>query len=154
MDLEAEAKKRQERLAALRALKATKSINKVQNDVNPQSNIEKAHNGEVLDVATSESESADKRDPATVEEYAVQVLQEVSEAEGARGEELDLQDLAPKKPNWDLKRDMELKMAKLDRKTQSCIAELIRARLQAEGDISQVSGAADAARGTGVLGGE
>ncbi|KAI9000233.1 mRNA splicing factor [Gaertneriomyces semiglobifer] len=154
MDLEAEAKKRQERLAALRALKASKSNGNTQSDVNSQSNIEKAHNAEVPDVVASESESAEKRDPATVEECAVQVLQEVNEAEGARGEELDLQDLAPKKSNWDLKRDMELKMAKLDRKTQSCIAELIRARLQAEGDISQVSGAADAARGTGVFGAE
>ena len=37
----------------------------------------------------------------------------------------DLFNLAPKKPNWDLKRDVEKKLAKLEKKTQSSIAELI-----------------------------
>jgi coiled-coil domain-containing protein 12 len=34
--------------------------------------------------------------------------------------------IAPKRPNWDLKRDMEKKLAKLDRKTQQAINTLIR----------------------------
>lgn len=40
--------------------------------------------------------------------------------------------MAPKKPNWDLKRDVEKKLEKLDRKTQRAIYEIIRKRL--EGD--------------------
>lgn len=33
--------------------------------------------------------------------------------------------LAPKKPNWDLKRDVEKKLEKLEKKTQHAIYELI-----------------------------
>lgn len=38
----------------------------------------------------------------------------------------DLLNIAPKKPNWDLKRELERKMAKLERKTQEAIHTLIR----------------------------
>lgn len=40
--------------------------------------------------------------------------------------------LAPRKPDWDLKRDIEKRMAKLERRTQRSIAELIRERLKGE----------------------
>lgn len=45
-------------------------------------------------------------------------------------EEIDLGNLAPRKPDWDLKRDIEKKLEKLDRRTQRAIAELIRERLK------------------------
>lgn len=38
----------------------------------------------------------------------------------------DLFNIAPKRPNWDLKRDMEKKLAKLERKTAESIHTLIR----------------------------
>lgn len=44
-------------------------------------------------------------------------------------EDLDLSDLAPKKPNWDLKRDLEKKLEELTPKTQAAMAELIRTLL-------------------------
>ena len=34
--------------------------------------------------------------------------------------------IAPKRPNWDLKREMEKKLAKLERRTQEAIHTLIR----------------------------
>jgi coiled-coil domain-containing protein 12 len=34
--------------------------------------------------------------------------------------------LAPKKPNWDLKRDVAKKLEKLEKKTQSAILALIK----------------------------
>jgi len=37
--------------------------------------------------------------------------------------------LAPKKPNWDLKRDVAKKLEKLDRRTQRAIAELLSTSL-------------------------
>ena len=37
----------------------------------------------------------------------------------------DLTTLAPKKPDWDLKRDNEKRLEKLERRTQKAIAELI-----------------------------
>jgi len=37
----------------------------------------------------------------------------------------DLVNLAPRKPDWDLKRDVAKKLEKLERRTQRAIAELI-----------------------------
>ena len=39
----------------------------------------------------------------------------------------DLFNIAPKRPNWDLKRELDKKLAKLERKTQESIHTLIRA---------------------------
>ncbi|KAL0271146.1 UNVERIFIED_CONTAM: hypothetical protein PYX00_008336 [Menopon gallinae] len=47
-------------------------------------------------------------------------------------EELDISNLAPRKPDWDLKRDVAKKLEKLERLTQRAIAELIRERLKKE----------------------
>lgn len=44
--------------------------------------------------------------------------------------EIDIQNLAPRKPDWDLKRDVSKKLDILERRTQRAIAELIRDRLQ------------------------
>ena len=38
----------------------------------------------------------------------------------------DLEKLAPRKPDWDLKRDVSKKLEKLESRTQRAIAELIR----------------------------
>nr|CAD7412229.1 unnamed protein product [Timema poppensis] len=45
-------------------------------------------------------------------------------------EELDITNLAPRKPDWDLKRDVAKKLERLERRTQKAIAELIRDRLK------------------------
>ncbi|TPP59405.1 Coiled-coil domain-containing protein 12 [Fasciola gigantica] len=45
-------------------------------------------------------------------------------------EEVNLMNLAPRKPDWDLKRGVEKKLQKLERRTQRAIAELIRERLR------------------------
>lgn len=45
-------------------------------------------------------------------------------------DEIDIQNLAPRKPDWDLKRDVSKKLNILERRTQRAIAELIRDRLQ------------------------
>ncbi|XP_038078219.1 coiled-coil domain-containing protein 12-like [Patiria miniata] len=47
-------------------------------------------------------------------------------------EEVDLVNLAPRKPDWDLKRDIAPKLEKLERRTQRAIAELIRERIQSD----------------------
>jgi coiled-coil domain-containing protein 12 len=45
--------------------------------------------------------------------------------------------VAPKKPNWDLRRDIAKKLAKLERRTQQAMIQIMkdqeRARLEAEG---------------------
>jgi len=44
--------------------------------------------------------------------------------------------LAPRKPDWDLKRDVAGKLEKLERRTQKAIAELIRDRLKEENSLA------------------
>ena len=46
--------------------------------------------------------------------------------------------MAPKKPNWDLKRDVEKKLEKLERRTQRAIYEIIRQRLENDKDANLV----------------
>ena len=50
-----------------------------------------------------------------------------------------LVNVAPKKPNWDLRRDVEKKLAKLERRTQRALIQIMQAeqaaKLQAEGGI-------------------
>ena len=41
--------------------------------------------------------------------------------------------LVPKKRNWDLKRDMAPRLARLDRRTQAAVVELLRQRAQGAG---------------------
>lgn len=45
-------------------------------------------------------------------------------------DEIDLQNLAPRKPDWDLKRDVAKKIEILERRTQRAIAQIIRERLR------------------------
>ena len=49
--------------------------------------------------------------------------------EAAAEEGIDLFKLQPKKPNWDLKRDLDEKMKILDIRTQNAIARLVRERI-------------------------
>lgn len=60
-------------------------------------------------------------------------------------EEVDLANLAPRKPDWDLKRDVAKKLEKLEKRTQRAIAELIRERLKGQED--SLASAVDASTG-------
>jgi coiled-coil domain-containing protein 12 len=51
----------------------------------------------------------------------------------------DISNLAPRKPDWDLKRDVAKKLEKLQRRTQKAIAELIIERLKKEQDLAAIS---------------
>ena len=53
-------------------------------------------------------------------------------------ENIDFSDLAPKKPDWDLKRAIEGKLRKLERRTEKAISKLVQERLRLEeGDCEQ-----------------
>jgi coiled-coil domain-containing protein 12 len=66
----------------------------------------------------------------------------IAEDEQKRSQELDVFNIAPKRPNWDLKREMEKKLSKLDRKTQEAIHTLIRQRLATQqGESDDIVGA-------------
>lgn len=61
----------------------------------------------------------------------------------------DFTNLAPKKPDWDLKRDIGPKLEKLEKRTQKAIAELIRERLKEEDLANAVAAGASAALAEG-----
>jgi len=66
----------------------------------------------------------------------------IVEDEQRKAEDLDLLNIAPKRINWDLKREMERKAAKLERHTQEAIYKLIRQRLAAQkGETDDLVGA-------------
>ena len=44
--------------------------------------------------------------------------------------------MAPKRPDWDLKRAFEPRLERLKKKTERAIAELIRERLKASNDLA------------------
>ncbi|XP_018568656.1 coiled-coil domain-containing protein 12 [Anoplophora glabripennis] len=54
-------------------------------------------------------------------------------------DQLDVTSLAPRKPDWDLKRDVAKKLAKLERQTQKAIAELIRERLKERSEMEDLA---------------
>jgi coiled-coil domain-containing protein 12 len=79
-------------------------------------------------------EAPPKLDPEkqTLEEQAAEVEQEVKRkaAEDAQNDKgIDLFKLQPKKPNWDLKRDLDKKLEVLNVRTDNAIARLTRERI-------------------------
>lgn len=79
-------------------------------------------------------ESAPGNDVETVEKQANRIAAtakeqaERDEAENEKG--IDLFKLQPKKPNWDLKRELAEKMKVVDVRTQNAIARLVRERIE------------------------
>ncbi|KAG9226204.1 hypothetical protein CCMSSC00406_0005115 [Pleurotus cornucopiae] len=66
----------------------------------------------------------------------------IAEDEQRRAQELDVFNIAPKRANWDLKREMDKKVARLERRTQEAIHTLIRQRLAAQnGESDDLVGA-------------
>ena len=52
---------------------------------------------------------------------------------------MDLLKLAPRKPDWDLKRDIKGKLEKLERRTKRALAEMIRERLKESAKADDLS---------------
>ncbi|KIV77723.1 hypothetical protein PV11_09505 [Exophiala sideris] len=79
-------------------------------------------------------ESVSIDDAETLEQQAKRIAAEAAEqaakdeVEAEKG--IDLFKLQPKKPNWDLKRDLAEKMKILDVRTQNAIARLVRERIE------------------------
>ncbi|XP_054245923.1 coiled-coil domain-containing protein 12 [Indicator indicator] len=136
--LEEEARKRRERLRALRqrTLQNQDSGEPENKKLREDEEEETVKHKEIkLRNYDPEDEELKKRKvpqakPASVEEKVKDQL------EAAKPEpiidEVDLANLAPRKPDWDLKRDVAKKLEKLEKRTQRAIAELIRERLKGQ----------------------
>lgn len=106
--MEEEALKRKQRLAALRNSVA---------------------NGQ----GTTESEHNENDVPKfkTIEDEAKEIAEEIKEkVDQLVPEEVDITSLIPKKVDWDLKRNIEAKMEKLERITEKKINELIKMKIR------------------------
>ncbi|XP_061852237.1 coiled-coil domain-containing protein 12 isoform X2 [Colius striatus] len=136
--LEEEAKRRRERLRALRQRTLqdkdsgepeSKHLREDEEEENDKHKELKLRNYEPEDEELKKRKMPQAR-PAPVEEMVKDQL------EAARPEplidEVDLANLAPRKPDWDLKRDVAKKLEKLEKRTQRAIAELIRERLKGQ----------------------
>jgi coiled-coil domain-containing protein 12 len=71
----------------------------------------------------------------TLEEQAADVEEETRRqaAVDSQDKGIDLFKIQPKKPNWDLKRELNKKLEVLNVRTENAIARLVRERLQAGG---------------------
>ncbi|GAA5903792.1 CCDC12/cwf18 family protein [Sporobolomyces salmoneus] len=133
MSLQAAADARKEKLAALKKRKtlhdsgdsapAQSSADKPEvfkfRNFDPETGLARKH------ARTEEEETVEKQTDGLADQV-------IAQDEQARAQELDLTNIQPKKANWDLKRDLERKLAKLKPKTELAISQLIRKRLQAQ----------------------
>lgn len=96
-------------------------------------------------------ENAPVEGQATIESQAKRLAEEtkrLQEEEDKADKPLDLFKLQPKKPNWDLKRDLERKLEVLNVRTDNAIARLVRDRIQKAQTEARAAG--DAADGENV----
>ena len=66
---------------------------------------------------------------------------------------LDLWRLRPKKPDWDLKRDLEAKLARVNVRTDNAVARLVRRRVLEQQDRAKKAHGQDAGAGEAGAGG-
>ena len=78
-------------------------------------------------------------------EAIVEVVKAQQAEEEVAENPIDLFNLQPKKPNWDLKRDVEKKLERLKPRTKAAIAKLVRERINNE----KAKSAAEGREGTG-----
>ncbi|KAL8927773.1 MAG: hypothetical protein Q9208_002189 [Pyrenodesmia sp. 3 TL-2023] len=150
--LDAAATERKARLAKLKSLKRKQPDTPIDESVAPASTGVLAHphhtpspppitttllSGRNYDSTTRGPklgfESAPTENIETLEDRAERIAQETRAQEAKEAKEdkpIDLFKLQPKKPNWDLKRDVARKMAILNVRTDNAIARLVRERIE------------------------
>ncbi|KAJ8461863.1 hypothetical protein ONZ45_g18143 [Pleurotus djamor] len=119
MSLAEASEERKARLLALRRRKAGED-----SDNQP---VLKGRNFDPVSRSVRKHQSDDDVNMEDTIEQNVQGLAEkiVNEDEERRAQELDVFNIAPKRANWDLKREMDKKLARLERRTQESIHTLI-----------------------------
>ncbi|TNY21614.1 cwf18 pre-mRNA splicing factor-domain-containing protein [Rhodotorula diobovata] len=137
MSLQEAAEARKAKLAALKKRKAAAlsgSESQDQGTAADEANDTEAFKFRNYDPETGKARKHARTDEADTVEKQVEGLadQAIAQDEAHRAQELDLTNIQPKKPNWDLKRDLDRKLSKLRPKTDMAISQLIRKRLQAQ----------------------
>lgn len=147
ISLDAAATERKARLAKLASLKRKRpgtdaaSEQQIPEENAPRDDTSIAEqyvSGRNYDVATRGPKLGFEQEPSAQQETVEQEAARISaaaaeqaakdEADAEKG--IDLFKLQPKKPNWDLKRDLAERMRVVDVRTQNAIARLVRERIQ------------------------
>lgn len=153
------AEDRKARLAALKSLKRKQPSDPTEADDNTLTSEDPAQSPDVssiilsgrnYDATTRAPKLGFESDPSAQENTLERKAQELAAATKKQAEEeaaaqdkpLDLFKLQPKKPNWDLKRDLDRKLDILNVRTDNAIAKLVRQRIAAA--------QAEKRKGTGV----
>ena len=82
--------------------------------------------------------SSSSRSKAALESALMEAKDEASRANARAGGSIvtpgvpNVNSMAPKKINWDLKRDIQSKLSKLEKRTQKAIVEMLKERLEKE----------------------
>lgn len=93
-------------------------------------------------------------DDVTLEKQAEQIeaeIRQTAEEEAKDDKGIDLFKLQPKKPNWDLKRELSKKLEILNVRTDNAIARLVRERLASKKGGSAQGASTSATGGEGAL---
>ena len=153
--LDAASVDRKARLAKLASLKRKQPDTETQSDIieggadtpaAAQSKTDVYLSGRNFDVNTRGPklgfENAPSAGQITLEDRAGLIASKAAEQakldEEAAEKGIDLFKLQPKKPNWDLKRDLDEKMKILNVRTQNAIARLVRERIQKAKEEAQL----------------
>lgn len=102
-------------------------------------------------------EAAPTENAETLEDRAERIERETREKEAREEQQekpIDLFKLQPKKPNWDLKRDVARKMEVLNRRTDNAIARLVRERIEGAKKKNNPDSAKDDGQELGMKGEE
>ncbi|GAA5896295.1 hypothetical protein JCM8208_001839 [Rhodotorula glutinis] len=134
MSLQEAADARKQKLAALKKRKAAALTGQRDPADADDTNDAEGFKFRNYDPDTGKARKHARTDEADTVEKQVEGLadQAIAQDELQRAQELDLTNIQPKKPNWDLKRDFDRKLTKLKPKTDLAISQLIRKRLQAQ----------------------
>ncbi|KAI9811613.1 MAG: hypothetical protein M1827_005362 [Pycnora praestabilis] len=163
--LDAAANERKARLAKLKSLKRKQPEPSMDDDGEPINGTAKSPSPDVTthflsgrnyDSTTRGPklgfESAPTENQDTLEDQATAIATDTkarADAEEKADRPIDLFKLQPKKPNWDLKRDVERKLGRLNVRTENAIARLVRERIQA---AQKQAGGGDDGVGVGIEG--
>lgn len=130
--LEEQALKRKERLRALREKKTTG--NNTAEEASPHESLPKpVFRSYKPEDDTLKAAALPEASPISIEE---EIKDRIAAPEHLV-KEVDLSSLAPRKPDWDLKRDVSKKLEKLEKRTKRAVAELIRERLREASETGQ-----------------
>ncbi|KAJ1666122.1 hypothetical protein IW140_001851 [Coemansia sp. RSA 1813] len=138
--LEEETRKRKARLQALRQARQALG-SKAENEENSTGN---GNPDKPKDEPQQQQPTENKHDTVErlVDGMVETTLAERQETMAAN--ELDITTIAPRRANWDLKRDLQQRLEKLKPRNDAAIADLIRKRIQESGDASDLASAVEA----------